>query len=81
MSVDFSRFSGGQVTYRPRNLKADDLQAGYWRLYENLFSWGAIKRRVAGNRASLGPYMRAFVLGVNLHYRRHVFNRICPGIV
>ncbi|MDT4897293.1 MAG: hypothetical protein QOH25_2370 [Acidobacteriota bacterium] len=81
VSMDFSRFSGGQVTYRPRNIKPDELQTGYWRLYENLFSWGAIKRRIAGNRASLGPYMRAFVLGVNLHYRRHVLNRICPGIV
>jgi radical SAM superfamily enzyme YgiQ (UPF0313 family) len=81
VSEDFSRFSGGQVIYRPLHLKPDELQTGYWRLYENLFSWRAIKRRVAGNRASLGPYMRAFVLGVNLHYRRHVLNRICPGIV
>lgn len=81
VSEDFSRFSGGQVIYRPLHLKADELQAGYWKLYETLFSWWAIKRRVAGNRASLGPYMRAFVLGVNLHYRRHVLNRICPGIV
>jgi radical SAM superfamily enzyme YgiQ (UPF0313 family) len=81
VSEDFSRFSGGQVIYRPRHLKADELQAGYWKLYESLFSWRAIKRRVAVNRASLGPYMRAFVLGVNLHYRNHVLNRICPGIV
>jgi radical SAM superfamily enzyme YgiQ (UPF0313 family) len=81
VSEDFSRFSGGQVIYRPLRLKADELQAGYWRLYESLFSWRAIRRRVAGNRASLGPYMRAFILGVNLHYRRHVLNRICPGIV
>jgi radical SAM superfamily enzyme YgiQ (UPF0313 family) len=81
VSEDFSRFSGGQVIYRPRNLKPDELQAGYWKLYENLFSWRAIRRRIAVNRASLGPYMRAFVLGVNLHYRNHVLNRICPGIV
>ncbi|MBA3765631.1 MAG: B12-binding domain-containing radical SAM protein [Acidobacteria bacterium] len=81
VSEDLSRFSGGQVIYRPLHLKADELQAGYWKLYENLFSWRAIKRRIAGNRASLGPYMRAFVLGVNLHYRNHILNRICPGIV
>jgi len=25
--------------------------------------------------------MRAFVVGVNLHYRNHIRRRICPGIV
>ena len=37
--------------------------------------------RDSSNAAALEPYMRAFVIGVNLHYRRHVHHRICPGIV
>lgn len=81
LSQEFIRFTGGQVVYRPRHLTPQELQDGYWRLYERLFSWPAIWRRVARNRASLGLYMRALVLAVNLHYRRHIHHRICPGIV
>jgi radical SAM superfamily enzyme YgiQ (UPF0313 family) len=81
LTREFDRFSGGQVVFRPRNLKPDELQAGYWKLYERLFSWRAILQRVGFNRARLPAYMRASVLGVNLHYRRHIQQRICPGIV
>jgi radical SAM superfamily enzyme YgiQ (UPF0313 family) len=81
LGADFSRFSGGQVVFRPLSIRPEQLQDGYWRLYERLFTWKGILRRVARNPARLGPYMRAFVMGVNLHYRRHVLHRICPGIV
>jgi hypothetical protein len=37
--------------------------------------------RLARNPSRLGPLLRAFVAGVNLHYRGHVRRRICPGIV
>lgn len=80
-SRDFSRFSGGQVVFRPRNIEPDALQAGYWRLYERLFSWRSILARIGGSPSSLGPTMRLVVWAVNLHYRGHVHHRICPGIV
>lgn len=78
---EFDRFTGGQVVFEPRHLAPETLQAGYWRLYERLFTWRAILHRIGRNRASLGAYMRAVVFGVNLHYRRHIQHRICPGIV
>ncbi len=81
VSADFGRYSGGQVVFRPRRFDPADLQAGYWKLYERLFSWRAIWHRVGRNRARLGAYLRAFVVGVNLHYRNHIGRRICPGIV
>jgi len=81
LSDEFQRFTGGQVVYQPRHLTPAELQVGYWRLYERLFSWPAIWRRIGRNRAALGPYMRALVLAVNIHYRRHIRHRICPGIV
>jgi len=81
LSEEFRRYTGGQVVYQPRHLSPAELQAGYWQLYERLFSWSAIWRRIGRNRASLGPFMRAVVLAVNLHYRRHIQRRICPGIV
>jgi radical SAM superfamily enzyme YgiQ (UPF0313 family) len=80
-SKDFSRYSGGQVIYRPLGIRAEELQAGYWSLYEKLFSWSAILKRTGRSRANLGPFLRAFIFGVNLHYRNHIHHRICPGIV
>jgi radical SAM superfamily enzyme YgiQ (UPF0313 family) len=81
LSEDFRRFSGGQVVFRPRHLEPDELQARYWKLYERLFTMAGIWKRVGRNHAGLDRYMRAFVLGVNLHYRGHVHHRITPGIV
>lgn len=81
ISRDFDRFSGGQVVYKPRLLDPDELQRGYWRLYERLFTRRAILKRLRSNVARLNPFMRAFVLGANVHYRNHIQNRITPGIV
>lgn len=78
---DFGRFSGGYVVYKPRKIGREELQAGYWKLYERLFSWRSLFQRIARNRASLGPYMRGLVIGVNFHYRNHIRRGICPGIV
>ena len=81
ISRDFNRYSGGQVVYRPKNIEPEELQKGYWKLYDQLFSRRNIFKRVIKNNARLHPYMRAFILGVNLHYRNHILNRITPGIV
>lgn len=81
LTQDFSRFTGGRVVFSPAKLSAQELQEGYWKLLERLFSWRSILQRNARNHARLGAYMRALVLGTNLHYRRHVSRRIAPGIV
>ncbi len=81
VSKEFGRYSGGQVVFQPRNIEPQALQEGYWKLYESLFTARGIFKRVFRNRAALGPYMRAFILGVNLHYRSHIHHRITPGIV
>lgn len=81
LSRDFNRYSGGQVVFKPKKIAPEELQAGYWDLYERLFTPRAIAKRVGLNPARLGPYMRAFVVGANLHYRNHIAHRITPGIV
>jgi len=78
---DFSRYTGGQVVFRPRQFEPQQLQEKYWQMYRTILSWPGISRRLRGNPAGLGPRMRAFVLGVNLHYRRHLHRGITPGIV
>lgn len=81
ISRDWNKFSGGNVVFEPKKITNQELQKGYWKLYENLFSRRNILRRIGSNDAGLSAYMRAFILGVNLHYRNHVKNRITPGIV
>lgn len=81
VSTEFGKYSGGQVVFHPRDMTPEQLQAGYWKMYEELFSWRSIRQRLGRRVAGLGAYMRAFILGVNVHYRRHVQARICPGIV
>jgi radical SAM superfamily enzyme YgiQ (UPF0313 family) len=79
--VEYEQYTGGTVTFRPRHIDAARLQAEYWRLYRRLFTWRAILHRVGRNPARIGPYMRAVVMGVNLHYRSHIHHRITPGLV
>jgi len=78
---DLSRYTGGQVTFTPAGIDPEMLQREYWRLYERLFTVAAILHRTWRNHASLPLLMRAFVLGVNFHYRGHIRRRITPGIV
>jgi radical SAM superfamily enzyme YgiQ (UPF0313 family) len=78
---DFSRYTGGKAVFRPMHFRPEDLEKGYWALYERLFSWPSILRRVLPNRASLGAYMRAVIWIVNVKYRRHIHHRISPGIL
>jgi len=81
LSTDFAQFTGGKVVFRPSRIDAERLQSEYWRMYRRLFTLRGILRRAAHNRASLSPYMLAFVLGVNCHYRSHIAHGITPGIV
>ncbi len=74
-------YSGGKVVFQPKQIDPVVLQQKYWELYDRTFSLGGIFRRIGRNRPYMEPYMRAFVIGVNMHYRKHVKQRICPGIV
>jgi radical SAM superfamily enzyme YgiQ (UPF0313 family) len=78
---NFTHYSGGNVVFKPRNLNIEVLERNYWKLYSKLFSIRGIWKRIHKNDASLGVVMRAFVLGVNFHYRSHIHKGICPGIV
>jgi radical SAM superfamily enzyme YgiQ (UPF0313 family) len=78
---NFNLYSGGNVIFKPKKFQAEELQIQYWKLYEELFKPSAIYKRLRKNDAGLGPIMRAFVIGVNFHYKWHIKKRICPGIV
>lgn len=77
---DMGKYTGGNVVFQPKDMTVEDLQTGYWKLYEQLFSLPNIYKRVRHNRARLGPTMFAGLVMTNFDYRRNIFNRIVPGI-
>ena len=78
---NFVKYVGGSVVYEPKNMSAQTLQRGYWSLYQKLYKTSNILKRLRGNQAKLGLYMRAFVYGTNMIYRNHIRRGITPGIV
>lgn len=78
---DLGDYNGGKCVFRPRGMSAEDLQESYWKLYERIYTWGAIARRMRGVPRGMEPTLRAFIFATNVHYRGHVRRRITPGIV
>jgi radical SAM superfamily enzyme YgiQ (UPF0313 family) len=78
---DLGDYNGGKAVFHPRNMDAATLQENYWRLYERVYAPMAIARRMRGVPRRMELPVRAFIFGTNLHYRRHVYERITPGIV
>lgn len=78
---DFGHYNAARVVHRPAGMTAQELQRGYWEVYDRVFTRRAILDRVLGGgvRRPLGAVL--FLLLVNLHYRRYVRRRICPGMV
>lgn len=81
VDLDFSKYNGGDAVFQPKNMSPTELQDGYWKLYNDLYSMKNILKRLKHNRANLSPFMRLFVLATNLHYRKHIKKGITPGIV
>jgi radical SAM superfamily enzyme YgiQ (UPF0313 family) len=80
-STEFADYTGGKVVFRPAGLDPDILEKRYWQLYQRLFKWTSILRRVWPNHARLGLYMRAVVWISNIRYHFHIKRRISPGIL
>ena len=78
---DLANYNGGKCVFHPTGMSADVLQSNYWKLYERLYTYPAIARRMRGVPSTMELTVRAFILGTNLHYRNHVRERITPGIV
>lgn len=78
---DMKHYTAGRVVFYPNKMDAACLEKGYWKLYKDLYSVSAIYHRMKGIPAGLGLKMNTFLLGVNMHYRKHIQQKIPPGIV
>jgi len=80
MNRDLSKYTGGNVVFQPRNMTPGELQKGYWKLYEDLFTRKNIFRRMSRNIPGQNPLIIAGLFVTNYNYRRHIRNRVVPGI-
>jgi radical SAM superfamily enzyme YgiQ (UPF0313 family) len=78
---DIADYNGGKAVFHHRAMDAEALTRNYWKLYERVYSRTAIAHRMRGIPPGVELALRAFILATNFHYRRHVHERITPGIV
>jgi hypothetical protein len=78
---DFGSYTGSKAVFKPALIDPQELEKRYWQMYERLFSWRSMFRRLVPAHTSPGLYMRAVVWAANVRYRRHVKSRISPGIL
>jgi len=80
-NFEFKNYSGAKLVFYPKYLQAETTEANYWQLYERVFSLNSILSRYIRSRPARGLLSNIFTLGANFHYRRHIKQRIPPGIV
>lgn len=64
--MDLRNYNTSNVVFTPKNMTAEQLRAGYMGMYDKLYSWGNILRRMPENRRQ-----RAAYLMFNLAYRKY----------
>ena len=74
-------YDAATVVFTPARMPPDALQRGYWAVYDRVFALPAILRRVLDGAARRSVPWMLFLLMVNLHYRKYVRRRVCPGMV
>ena len=79
---NFAHYNAAQVVFQPASMTGEELERGYWELYDRVFTPSSILRRVFGGEGTSQSLLaRLFLLVINLHYRSYVRRRICPGMV
>jgi len=77
---DLSKYTGGNVVFKPRFMTPGELQKGYWKLYEDLFTRKNIFNRMLPNIPGQNPLITAGLFVTNYKYRTHIQSRVVPGI-
>jgi radical SAM superfamily enzyme YgiQ (UPF0313 family) len=65
LSHDWSRYDMNHVVFQPQRMTPEQLQEGFNRAYERLYSWASIGRRLMGLRRNLQLF-----LPMNIGFRR-----------
>jgi radical SAM superfamily enzyme YgiQ (UPF0313 family) len=78
---DIKNYNGARLVFYPKNLPKETLETNYWQLYEKVYSFKSLWSRYIQSRPVNGFLSNIFTLGANFHYRKHIKQRIPPGIV
>lgn len=73
LTEDFRCYDVTNVVFRPRHMAPETLSRGLWRSFQHFYSRRSIARRMTRNWRS-SAYAWAALLGLNVMYRRLVFN-------
>jgi radical SAM superfamily enzyme YgiQ (UPF0313 family) len=73
LTEDFRHYDVTNVVFRPRHMTPETLSQGLWRSFQHFYSRRSIAKRMARNYRS-SAYAWAALLGLNVMYRRLVFN-------
>ena len=78
---DIYAFDGTEAVHLPKNMTPEELTEAYWKLYNNLFTYGSILKRNIFRRDFLRePFKYIFYSIVNLFYRHQIKQKITPNI-
>jgi radical SAM superfamily enzyme YgiQ (UPF0313 family) len=78
---DFINYTGSQLVFYPKKLNYMDLEDKYWAMYDEVYSIKNILKRYIMSRPKRSLFSNIFCLAANFHYKKHIKQRIPPGIV
>lgn len=79
---DIYKYNGTEAVHIPKQMRPEELTAAYWKLYNQVFSYGSILSRTVFRKdffTGVNKYL--FYLGVNLYYRHQIKRKITPNII
>jgi radical SAM superfamily enzyme YgiQ (UPF0313 family) len=80
-NFDYFNYTGSQLVFYPKHLNYKNLEDKYWAMYEKVYSTKNILKRYFLSRPKRGLLSNIFTLAANFHYKKHIKQRIPPGIV
>ena len=79
---DIYKYNGTEAVHIPKQMRPEELTAAYWKLYNQVFSYGSILSRTVFRKDFFrGVNKYLFYLGVNLYYRHQIKRKITPNII
>lgn len=82
ISQDITQYTGFNCVHEPRYLSARRLNVLIWLMYEEIYSYkNIVKRILITSQFIRNPVASLFALYVNLHYRKYISKRVGPLII
>jgi radical SAM superfamily enzyme YgiQ (UPF0313 family) len=71
LTMNMEDYSAERAVFQPAQMTPEELDAGFWRLYREVFSFGNIARRLLTRSPGRHPFRRLSTLGANLYLGYH----------